>query len=280
MIAFPCAKINLGLNIVGVRPDRYHNIETVFYPIPLHDTLEICKMDEQFPSEQPCDLKITGNVLEGKEEDNLVVKAYRLLAKDFSLPRIHTHLFKKIPSQAGLGGGSSNAAFMIRMLNQEFHLNIGADQMECYAAAIGADCAFFIKAEPAYATGIGNELAPLNCLKSKLQGYYLALIKPQISVSTKDAYAEIEIRKPVRSCCEIVRDASIESWRGELTNDFEIPAFRKFPELKQIKEKLYEQGALYAAMSGSGSCIYGIFNTKPVHIDYLFKNCFTSLMVL
>lgn len=162
MIVFPCAKINLGLNIVGKREDGYHNLETVFYPIPLYDALEIKYMDEKFPSDVACDLKVTGNAVDCDEQSNLVVKAYDLLAKDFKLPRVHTHLYKHIPSQAGLGGGSSDAAFMIRLLDERFRLNIGNPEMERYAAKLGADCAFFIEAEPSYAEGIGNELVPVD----------------------------------------------------------------------------------------------------------------------
>lgn len=142
MITFPCAKINLGLNIVSKRPDGYHNLETVFYPIPLTDALEIKYMDEKFLSESPCDLKITGNDVDCNEEDNLVIKAYQLLAADFQLPRVHAHLVKRIPTQAGLGGGSSDAAYMIRLLDERFRLNIGIPEMERYAAKLGADCAF------------------------------------------------------------------------------------------------------------------------------------------
>lgn len=142
MITFPNAKINLGLNIVGRRPDGYHNIETVFYPIPLCDALEIRRMDERFPSEVDCDLKVTGNAVDCDEQKNLVVKAYNLLAADFSLPRVHAHLVKRIPSQAGLGGGSSDGAYMIRLLDERFRLNIGIAEMERYAARLGADCPF------------------------------------------------------------------------------------------------------------------------------------------
>ena len=171
MITFPCAKINLGLNIVSKRPDGYHNLETVFYPIPLTDALEIKYMDEKFPSESPCDLKITGNDVDCNEEDNLVIKAYQLLAADFQLPRVHAHLVKRIPTQAGLGGGSSDAAYMIRLLDERFRLNIGIPEMERYAAKLGADCAFFITADPSYAEGIGDVLMPVDVPGAGLGGY-------------------------------------------------------------------------------------------------------------
>ncbi len=173
MITFPCAKINLGLNIVEQRADGYHNIETVFYPIPLCDALEIKQMHVQFPSAQSCDLKVTGNAVDCNESDNLVIKAYQLLAKDFDIPRIHAHLYKRIPSQAGLGGGSSDAAYMIRLLDERFRLNLGNAEMERYAAQLGADCAFFITSEPSFATGIGNHLSPVDTPRNNLGGYHL-----------------------------------------------------------------------------------------------------------
>lgn len=160
MITFPCAKINLGLNIVSKRKDGYHNLETVFYPIPLTDALEIKLMGDEFPSDVPCDLKITGNAVDCDEQNNLVVKAYNLLAADFRIPRIHAHLVKRIPSQAGLGGGSADAAFMLKLLNNKFELGLPDDTLEEYAAKLGADCAFFIKNRPTYAEGIGNIFLP------------------------------------------------------------------------------------------------------------------------
>ncbi|MBQ1581541.1 MAG: 4-(cytidine 5'-diphospho)-2-C-methyl-D-erythritol kinase, partial [Prevotella sp.] len=225
MIIFPCAKINLGLNIVSKREDGYHNLETVFYPIPLYDALEIKYMDDEFPSDLRCDLKVTGNAVECDEQSNLVVKAYNLLARDFELPRIHAHLYKKIPSEAGLGGGSSDAAFMIRLLDERMRLNIGNAEMERYAAKLGADCAFFITAEPSYATGIGDILAPADGPHGNLRGYYIAIVKPNVSVSTREAYQLITPKKPIKSCRDIVRQP-IQTWKDELTNDFELPAFK------------------------------------------------------
>lgn len=279
MITFPCSKINLGLNVVGVRPNGYHDIETVFFPIPLCDTLEITRMDEQFPSDNPCDLKITGKAPDVHEDNNLVIQAYRLLAKDFPLPRVHAHLCKKIPSQAGLGGGSSDAAFMIRLLNEQFKLNLTTTEMERHAAQLGADCAFFITAKPSFATGVGDQLVPTELPKRYLDGCHLALIKPDIAVSTKDAYAKIEVKRPVK-CCRDIIGQPIETWQDELVNDFEIPVFKLYPKLKHIKEQLYRQGAVYAAMSGSGSTIYGIFKKKPQGISQLFDDCFTTVLHL
>lgn len=279
MITFPCAKINLGLNIVSKRPDGYHNLETVFYPIPLTDALEIKYMDEKFPSESPCDLKITGNDVDCNEEDNLVIKAYQLLAADFQLPRVHAHLVKRIPTQAGLGGGSSDAAYMIRLLDERFRLNIGIPEMERYAAKLGADCAFFITADPSYAEGIGDVLMPADVPGAGLGGYYLAVVKPSVAVSTRDAYAAIVPKTPTKCCRDIVRQP-IETWKDELVNDFEAPIFAMHPELAAIKQSLYDAGAVYAAMSGSGSALFGIFREQPTGLEKEFEGMFCQLMKL
>lgn len=279
MITFPCAKINLGLNIVSKRDDGYHNLETVFYPIPLFDALEIRTMHSDFPSVTDCDLKITGNSIEGNEQDNLVVKAYNLLAADYKLPRVHAHLYKNIPSQAGLGGGSSDAAFMIRLLDERYHLNIGLAEMERYARRLGADCPFFITAEPSYATGIGDILAPADSPKGNLHGYFITIVKPPVAISTRDAYGKISPKKPRKCCRDIVRQP-IETWREELTNDFEAPVFDLYPQLEFIKDELYSRGAVYAQMSGSGSAIYGIFRQKPVIPPTLFTLCHVETLPL
>lgn len=279
MINFPCTKINLGLNIVSKRADGYHNIETVFYPIPLYDALEIKYMDDEFPSDVRCDLKVTGNVVECDEQSNLVVKAYNLLAKDFEMPRIYAHLYKRIPSEAGLGGGSSDAAFMIRLLDERLRLNIGIAEMERYAAKLGADCAFFITAEPSFATGIGDILAPVDGPNGNLNGYYIAIVKANVSVSTREAYQQITPKKPLKSCRDIVRQP-IQTWKDELINDFEAPVFKQHPILADIKQQLYDEGALYAQMSGSGSAIFGIFKNEPTNIKTTFKEMFAEVLKL
>jgi len=279
MITFPCAKINLGLNIVAEREDGYHDLQTVFYPIPLYDALEIKHMDEKFPSPYPCDLKVTGAVVDGDEQDNLVCRAYNLLAADYQLPRVHAHLVKRIPMQAGLGGGSSDGAYMIRMLDERFRLNIGIAEMERYAARLGADCPFFISSEIAYAEGIGERLSPVDTEEHNLKGYYLAVVKPDIAVSTREAYQSILPRIPVKCCKDIVRQP-IDSWRDELTNDFEGPVFAKYPAIREIKETLYALGAAYAQMSGSGSAVFGIFREEPLGVLPRFKDCYTAVMRL
>lgn len=279
MITFPCCKINLGLNVISRRPDGYHDIETVFYPIPLCDALEVKTMSSEFPSDVRCDLlvKPDGNLC--PEQENLVVKAYNAIANDFAIPRVHAHLFKNIPSQAGLGGGSSDAAAMIRLLDERFRLNMGIARMEQYAAKLGADCAFFITSEPSFATGIGDQLEPIDNYDNPLQGYHIALVKPDVAVSTGKAYAAITPRKPAMCCRDIVR-LPISEWKGKLVNDFEEPVFRMHPQLKDIKDKLYALGAEFALMSGSGSTLFGIFKDEPKDIDKEFTGCFTKVLKL
>lgn len=274
MLTFPCAKINLGLNITSKREDGYHNLETIFYPVPLTDALEVKLMHDDFPSDEPCDLKITGNAVDCDEKNNLVVKAYTLLAQDFKLPRVHTHLVKRIPMQAGLGGGSADGAFMIRLLDERFRLNMGIAEMERYASRLGSDCAFFITAEPSFGTGRGEVLEPVNIAEQNLQGYYIAIVKPAIAVSTREAFKQIICRPPEHCCRDIVRQP-IETWKTVLTNDFEEPAFKQHPELADIKQRLYDLGAVYAQMSGSGSAFFGLFLTDPQQLKKAFPACYT-----
>ncbi len=274
MLTFPCAKINLGLNITSKREDGYHNLETIFYPVPLTDALEVKLMHDDFPSDEPCDLKITGNAVDCDEKNNLVVKAYTLLAQDFTLPRVHTHLVKRIPMQAGLGGGSADGAFMIRLLDERFRLNMGIAEMERYASQLGSDCAFFITTEPSFGTGRGEVLEPVNIAEHNLQGYYIAIVKPAIAVSTREAFKQIICRQPEHCCRDIVRQ-SVETWKTVLTNDFEEPAFKQHPELADIKQRLYDLGAVYAQMSGSGSAFFGLFRTDPQQLKNTFPACYT-----
>jgi 4-diphosphocytidyl-2-C-methyl-D-erythritol kinase len=198
----------------------------------------------------------------GSEQENLVVKAYNLIAQDFQIPRIHIHLHKRIPSQAGLGGGSSDAAYMIRLLDERFRLNIGNAEMERYAARLGADCAFFIKSQPTYAEGIGEILTPIDL---NLKGWYIAIVRPAIPVSTKEAFSLITPHHPEKNCRDIVMQP-VETWHNELTNDFEQSVFALHPEIGAIKQRLYDLGAVYAAMTGSGSSLYGLFR-KPIDLS-------------
>lgn len=270
MITFPIAKINLGLNVVSRRTDGYHNLQTVFYPIPIKDALEIHPMDNGFPSSVDCDLKVTNINIDGGEQRNLVVRAYRMLAEHYSLPRIHAHLYKGIPTQAGMGGGSSDCAYMIRLLNEAFSLGLTNKEMIDYAARLGADCPFFILSRPAYAEGIGEQLQPIDL---NLSGWHIAVVRPDIPVSTAEAFSLITPQQPA-TCCRNIVCQPVETWRDCLTNDFEKSVFALHPEIGRIKEQLYDMGATYAAMSGSGSSVFGLFRS-PVDIAGKFTDMFT-----
>ena len=277
MITFPIAKINLGLNVVEKRLDGYHNLQTVFYPVPIMDALEIAPMSEGFPSDVDCDLKVTNIHIEGDEQRNLVVRAYQLLKKDFpSLPRIHTHLWKGIPTQAGMGGGSSDCAYMIRLLNETFDLQLTNEQMQQYAAQLGADCAFFIESVPCYAEGIGEQLEPISL---DLSGWYIGVVRPDIPVPTKEAFSRILPHYPALNCREVVMQP-VETWRDNLINDFEESVFALHPEIGAVKEQLYKMGATYAAMSGSGSALFGLFKEEPDGLRQAFPDMFTFSTVL
>ncbi len=275
MLTLPNAKINLGLNVVAKRADGYHDLETVFYPVPITDALEVFPMDPHFPSAVDCDLKVTNIHIEGDEQKNLVVRAYQLLKQDFpTLPRIHAHLYKGIPTQAGMGGGSSDCGFMITLLNRQFQLGLTDQQMIDYAARLGADCAFFVLNQPCYAEGIGERLEPIAL---DLKSWYLAVVRPDIPVSTREAFSLIHPEHPAQNCRDIVMQP-VETWRDALTNDFEKSVFAIHPEIGAIKDQLYEMGAVYAAMSGSGSSLFGLFR-HPVALDAFtapgtFKGCY------
>lgn len=268
MITFPNAKINLGLNIIEKRPDGYHNLETVFYPINLQDALEVTRRDG---GEKAYTLRVSGTPWDGLIEDNLVIKAYQLIKKDYPevLP-VDIHMYKHIPVGAGLGGGSSDAAYMIKLLNEKFLLNLTVEQMEEYAARLGADCPFFIRNRPVFATGIGNVFEPVEL---SLKGYHLVLVKPDIFVCTREAYADIRPARPAVSLKEIVRQP-VEIWKDCMKNDFEDSIFKRFPEIAAIKDKLYDLGAVYASMSGSGSSVYGIFKEPIENVDDKLCGCF------
>ena len=271
MITFPVAKINLGLNVVEKRPDGYHNLQTIFYPVPIKDALEVQVMDEAFPSNYDCDLKVTNIAIDGDEQRNLVVRAYQLLKQDFpTLPRLHAHLWKGIPTQAGMGGGSSDCAYMLLLLNQKFHLGLTDEQLIQYAAKLGADCAFFILSRPCYAEGIGEKLQPIDV---SLSGYHIVVVRPDIPVPTKEAFSRIRPHYPAINCREAVMQP-VETWRETLVNDFEESVFALHPEIGNIKQKLYDMGATYAAMSGSGSALFGLFKKQPDALCQAFPNMF------
>jgi len=251
MICFPNAKINLGLRVVSKRPDGYHNIETVFYPVPLCDALEIVLSETNETT-----FSQTGILMDGNPEDNLVMKAFRLLEKDFDLPKMAIYLRKQIPFGAGLGGGSADAAFMLKLLNDFAGLHLSVEQLEKYAGQLGADCPFFIRNSPVFAEGIGNIFMPVD---ASLRGYHLVLVKPDIHVSTKEAYEGISPKQPTSRLTEIIR-LPIGEWKNHLINDFEEGIFARYPAVWEIKRTLYDMGAVYASMSGSGSSVFGIFD--------------------
>jgi 4-diphosphocytidyl-2-C-methyl-D-erythritol kinase len=263
MISFPNAKINLGLNVTAKRPDGYHNIETVFYPVNLCDVLEIV------PSQEGKTVFITSGIpVDGNPENNLVMKAFNLLKNDYDLPETAIYLRKNIPFGAGLGGGSSDAAFMLKLLNEFAGLGLSVWQLEEYAGRIGADCPFFIQNKPVFAEGTGTIFTPVNL---SLQGYFLVLIKPDIFVSTKEAYSKIQPKQVDLPITEIIK-RPLKEWKNQLMNDFEAGVFAQYPSIKNIKQELYNQGAIYASMSGSGSSVYGIFE-KPEKLDVAFPDC-------
>lgn len=269
MIIYPNSKINIGLNVVEKRKDGYHNLETVFYPINLQDALEIENIEGQAPD---CgyQLKVAGTILDGTPDDNLIIKAYKLLKKDFDLPPISIYLYKHIPTGAGLGGGSSDAAYMIKALNGRYKLGLSVEKMEEYAVMLGADCPFFINNKPVFATGIGNVFQPINL---SLKGKTLILVKPDIFVSTRDAYSAVTPKAPEKSLTELLSQP-IETWKDSVVNDFEASVFPKYPEIAAIKDKLYDLGAVYASMSGSGSSVYGIFDAPVENVDEKFAGYF------
>lgn len=265
MISFPNAKINIGLNITEKRTDGFHNIETIFYPISLSDILEINKSEDNLKYIN------TGLTIEnGKLESNLCYKAYQLLKKDFSLPEINIHLHKIIPFGSGLGGGSSDASFTLKSLNNLFDLNLSKSELLKFSEQIGSDCPVFIENLPAYAAGKGNILKPVEI---NLKEYFLVIVHPGIHVNTGVAYSQSKPKKPEKSLLELIKNP-LSDWKKSIHNDFENIIFPLYPEIKQIKEKLYELGAIYASMSGSGSSVYGIFKN-----DIELKNYFNSYFI-
>jgi 4-diphosphocytidyl-2-C-methyl-D-erythritol kinase len=258
MVVFPNAKINLGLNILRKRPDGYHDISTVFYPIGLSDILEITKQEK--PGVEWVN---TGLEIDCPAEKNLAVKAYNLLHKEFDLPGVIMQLHKIIPFGAGLGGGSADAAFALTALNSFFELNISTEKLAVMAATLGSDCAFFVYNRPCKASGRGEILEPVDL---SLKGKYLLLIKPDVYVSTAQAYAGVTPRIPLVLPEEAISQP-VEKWKDLLINDFEESVFRQFSQLGELRDKLYAVGAFYAAMSGSGSSIFGLFDSEPPQIE-------------
>ena len=270
MISFPNAKINLGLNIVERRADGYHNIETVFFPIPLNDVLEIV------PASGGASLDCYGNSVDCPTGENLVMKAYHLLKERYDLPPVAMHLYKHIPDGAGLGGGSSDAAHALIMLNTMFDLGLADAELAAMAATLGADCAFFIYNRPMMATGIGDVLSPIEV---DLKGKTLLLVKPPVGVDTRTAYSRVVPSPAAMNLAQLVT-LPVGAWDGLLANDFEPSVFSALPQLWLIKARLLDAGAQYAAMSGSGSTIFGIFDSDNLaaNVADTFADCATFVL--
>lgn len=252
MIVFPNAKINIGIDIIRRRTDGYHDIETVFYPIRLYEALEALPASSNaFTS--------SGLPIPGGEQQNLCLRAYALMAGDLQLPPLRIHLHKAIPIGAGLGGGSSDAAFFIRLVNEQFNLRLHEEQMRGYARMLGSDCAFFIADRPAFASGRGDEL---QAVALDLSRFHIALVMPPVHVSTASAYSGVMPAMPVQPLRELI-GRPVADWKGLIHNQFEPSVFRAFPQIAALKEALYDAGAVYASMSGSGASVFGIFEKKP-----------------
>lgn len=264
MLVFPKAKINLGLRITGKRPDGYHDIETLFYPVGLCDALEIVRAPHG--SEKDI-LTLTGNSLPGTPDDNIVLKSVRKLRETFPFPRLTIHLHKKIPAGAGLGGGSSDAASTLRTINRIFGLSIEPQKLKDIAADLGSDCPFFIDSVPAFASGRGEILTPAPNI---LNGYYIVMANPGIQAGTREAYAGCKPALPDTSLRELV-SRPVEEWKDSVINDFEGILFPKYPLIKELKSAFYASGAVFSSMSGSGSTVFGIYDEKPAIPEFLAK---------
>ncbi len=272
MIVFPYCKINLGLSILRKREDGFHDIESLFYPIPFTDILELISNPH---GTKPVEFISSGLMIDVEEEDNLCSKAYHLLKNDFPhLPNVKMHLHKVIPMGAGLGGGSSNASFVLKMLNDKFNLCLSHGQLLNYAIQLGSDCPFFIQNKPCIASGRGELLEPISI---DLSNYTIVLINPGIHINTGWAFSKINPSNPSQSIKEIVMQPII-NWKDQLLNDFETPIFNSHPPIKSIKESFYQQGALYASLSGSGSTVFGIFDKQQNPILNFNKNYFMKIV--
>ena len=257
MISYPHAKINLGLNVVSKRADGYHNLETVFYPIQWCDIMEILPGPQH---SKGIEVHMSGLPVAGKHADNLCVKAYELLRKNYPVRSVKLYLDKQIPMGAGLGGGSSDAAFFVKSMNEIFSLGISDDDMRALVMQLGSDCAFFIDGKPVYAEERGDRFFPVTV---SLKGYHVVVVYPNIHVATSTAFANIYPATPAFNCRDVVTKEPIENWKNLLTNDFEKTVFAAHPEIEDVRKKLYDAGAVYASMSGSGSAVYGIFSSTP-----------------
>lgn len=258
MIKFPYAKINIGLHITGKREDGFHDIESIFYPIPLSDVLEALPSEEE-----GMHLEIRGIPIPSDGGENLCQKAFRLIKDRYPVPGIKAALLKNIPTGAGLGGGSSDGSAMINMIREMASLKMEQKEMLEVAAELGSDCPFFIESKAAYVSGRGEKLEAINL---DLSGYYMVLVYPNIHVPTGKAYSLVHPR-PGRFDLKTLPEIPIEDWKHHIQNDFEPGIFRLHPQIEAIRNAMYQGGALYASMTGSGSTVYGIFNQKPEGIE-------------
>jgi len=249
MVVFPNAKINIGLAITGKRGDGYHNIESCFYPVGWCDALEAVESDAlSFVS--------SGIPIPGKLADNLCVKAYKIVRRSYDIPPVSIHLHKMIPIGAGLGGGSSDGTFMIRLLNDLFGLGMDEGEMESLALELGSDCPFFIRNKARFVSGRGEIFSDI---RLPLESGTMVIVNPGVAISTGEAYSGIKTYSPTGKLKPALENSAVADWKDAVGNDFEAPIFGRHPEIRSIKEKLYEMGALYASMSGSGASVYGIF---------------------
>lgn len=257
MVVFPRAKINIGLRIMEKRPDGFHNIETFFYPVDLTDALEFVVRKDNRRHDT---LRVTGVMKESDPDNNLVMKAVKLMRQSFDFPGLLIHLHKSIPVGAGLGGGSSDAAGMLKALNKYFGFGLNSEELRSFAGRLGSDAPFFIDGTPSFAEGVGNILSEFPV---DLIGYHIIILYPHVDISTAGAYAGC-IPCPEGLPLRQLLNLPVSEWRDRVANDFELNTFRTYPQVAMLKMGLYEAGALYASMSGSGSAVYGIFSQKPV----------------
>jgi 4-diphosphocytidyl-2-C-methyl-D-erythritol kinase len=265
MITFPNAKINLGLNVIKKRTDGFHDIETVFYPVQWCDVLEMIPDPE---TKKHTSFKSSGIKMYNPNKENLCLRAYHLLQEKYNLPAVKMHLHKIIPVGAGLGGGSADAALTLILLNKIFELKLTDEQLQDHASELGSDCAFFIRNKPVFAFGKGNQFEEI---KPSLKNYFIIVVKPKVHISTVKAYQHVIPKKPSASLKESIK-LPIAKWKDSIQNDFEKSIFEEFAVIRNIKSKLYNHGAVYASMSGSGSAVYGIFKEEK-DLTASFKNC-------
>lgn len=262
MIFFPNCKINLGLHITRKRPDGFHDLQTLFYPLPITDALEIIT---NLKGEKEVALTLSGTSIDASS-DNICVRAYQLLKKDFTqLPPVTMHLHKTIPVGAGLGGGSADGAFTLLLLNKKYNLGLTQQQLLQYALQLGSDCPFFIINKPCLGSGRGEDLAEVDI---HLSNYKVVVVNPGIHINTGWAFSQLQPKEPELPLADIIKK-DVSEWKHFMVNDFEAPIFSHHPQVKEIKDELYRTGAVYASMSGSGSTVFGLFE-KPAPTSYAF----------